>query len=180
MCSAKEWIFQGCHGKGLGIVPLIVATLCTGCLTTPPIDEGTAPPLTALVSGEAVVLVPMDEPHPVVLLLTALTFGADGVPIYSTADVRVIPGDAFFDGDVSSTVRSASYTFPEVEPGTYVLYGFIDVDENFNPLISDLAVMTDADIGGAYLDPETGEPAVFSLERGAVMAEATVVFSSST
>jgi hypothetical protein len=165
--------------RTLLIVSLTAASASlAGCTTGPPIDEGLAPPLTGVISGDAVIAVPLDAPHRVVIFLTQVTVSEQG-PVYNPVNVAVIPGDMFFEGEVEGTtaLRTGHYLFSQVPAGSYVVSGIVDVDENFNPLVPTTDPATDADLEGAYVDPATGAPKLIPVEPGDTLGEINVIFA---
>ena len=148
-----------------------------GCFSDPEIDTGLAPALTAVISGDALVLIPLAEPHPVVLLLYAI--GGDGVPASVPTNVTVIPENALSQSEDAqgNAIRSGRFTFPQVPAGTYIVQGLVDVDENFNILVPQLSVPTAADLLGAYVDPSNGAYILIDVEEGEEAGEVNVIFA---
>ena len=148
-----------------------------GCAGDVDLDPGLAPTLTGVIAGDAVVAVPLADAHPVVVFLLKIA-DADGLllPQQVTADVSVIPEFRFAEG--ASGVRTGPFAFGLVPPGTYVVAGIVDVDENFNLLVPALAVPTAADLLGGYVDLATGALIPVPIEPGQLEGEVTVMFAT--
>jgi hypothetical protein len=147
-----------------------------GCDADPDIDRGLAPTGTAVITGDAVVAVPIPEAHPVVLFLR-MVVDDSGTPLQEppTVDVTVIPAAAFAEG--GGGVRTGPFTFGQVAPATYVVAGIVDVDENFNLLVPDLAGPSAADLLGGHADVATGQLIPIAIDENEVIGEVTVMFA---
>ncbi len=148
----------------------------TACFSEPPVDDGLSPPQSGVIAGDAVILTPIDAPHPVVLFLTNISVDEDGMPVYTTANLTVIPEDALSEGGAENGARTGAFAFPQVPPGTYVVSGIVDVDENFNPLVPELAGPSAGDVPGGYVDPTTGALIPITLTGTEIIGEITVIF----
>jgi hypothetical protein len=157
------------------LITLLLA-LVTGCLGDPDVDQGLAPARTSVVAGDAVVAVPLPEPRRAVLFLLMVA-DADGNPVPgpNAADVTIIPESAFAEG--GNGVRTGSFAFGLVSPGTYNVAGIVDVDQNFDLLVPELALPSAADLLGGYADVVTGELIPIEIEPNQFMGEVTVLFS---
>jgi len=113
----------------------------------------------------------------VVLFLTMVA-DANGNPLEEPAriDVTVVPESLLGEG--GDGVRTGPFAFGLVPPAAYVVGGIVDVDENFNLLVPELAVPTAADLTGGYADVATGELITILLEPNQVAGEVTVMFAS--
>lgn len=142
----------------------------------PDLDPGLAPPATSVIAGDAVVVVPLADAHPIVLLLARVA-DATGAPIDppAIANVTVIPAEQLDEG--GDGVRTGRYAFGQVAPAVYVVQGLVDVDQNFNPLVPSMAMASEADLLGGYADVMTGALIPIPLGPGEVEGEATVLFA---
>jgi hypothetical protein len=148
----------------------------TACSDDPDVDEGLAPEASSVLSGDAVVAVPLDEPHPVVIFLQMIA-DQSGTPLDQpmNVDVTVIPESDLSQG--GDGVRTGPFAFGLVPPASYVVYGIVDVDENFNPLVPELAAPTADDLLGGYADVASGDLITIPVEPSQVIGEVTVIFS---
>ncbi len=71
----------------------------------------------------------------------------------------------------AGAVIEAGFTFPSVVPGRYQLRGFLDLDQNFNPVVLALAQPSAGDLLGGFVD-EAGRPRV--LEVSGAVAQVAV------
>lgn len=150
--------------------------MSAGCADDLEIDPGLAPTESGVIAGDAVVTVPLDDPHPAVLFLL-MTVDADGTPLSAplSVDVTIIPKSEFAEG--AAGVRTGSFAFPLVSPATYLVAGIVDVDENFDPLEPALAMPTAPDLLGGYIDVATRSLIPIAVEPGLVTGEVTVMFA---
>jgi hypothetical protein len=157
------------------ILLAVSLTLAAGCSGDPDVDEGLAPGESSVISGDAVIAFPLADPHPVVLFL-GLVADSAGAPLDPPviADVTVIPEFVLAEG--GDGVRTGPFVFGLVSQGAYVVSGIVDVDENFNLLVPELAVPTAADLRGGYANVVTGELITILVEPNQVVGEVTVVF----
>jgi len=164
--------------RSLFLAPSLALALAAGCAAggDPDVDEGLAPDDTSVISGDAVIAVPLAEPHPVVLFL-AMVAGPTGQPLPAPAIVNltVIPAAVLAQG--GDGVRTGPYTFGLVAPAVYVVQGIVDVDENFNALVPALARPTAADVPGGYVDLATGMLIPIPVGPNQVIGEVTVMFA---
>lgn len=81
----------------------------------------------------------------------------------------VVSRDSIFgsamDGDTGPFV--APFAFAFVAPGRYLIRGFIDADDDFNPWYGVTADATQGDVGGAAVDPVKGDPRIVEVGIGA-------------
>lgn len=147
-----------------------------GCADNLDIDPGLAPIESGVIAGDAVVAVPLDDAHPVVLFLL-MTADADGTPQAApvSVNVTIIPKSEFAEG--ASGVRTGPFAFGLVSPATYLVAGIVDVDENFNPLDPALAMPTPPDLLGGYIDVASRSLIPITVEPGLVTGEVTVMFA---
>lgn len=153
----------------------MLLVLAAGCDEDPDVDRGLAPEPSSVVSGNAVIAVPLGDPHPVVLFLQMVADADGPLPMPATADVTVIPESLLAEG--GDGVRTGPFTFGLVSPAAYVVTGIVDVDENFNVLVPQLAAPTASDLLGAYADVVTGQPITILIEPHQVVGEVTVMFA---
>jgi hypothetical protein len=160
----------------LAPVLAVLVALVAGCDEDPDVDEGLAPAPSSVISGNAVVAVPLPDAHPAVLFLARVA-DAEGIPLAEpvTVDVTVIPESLLAEG--GDGVRTGPFTFGLVAPGAYVVTGIVDVDDNFNLLVPQLAAPSAADLLGAYADVTTGQPITILLQPDQVVGEVTVMFA---
>jgi len=162
--------------KSLRPALAFLVALAAGCNQDPDVDEGLAPTSTSVISGDAVIAVPIASPHPVVLFLSMVA-DATGTPLAepTIVDVTVIPKSVLAQG--GDGVRTGPFTFGLVSPAVYVVSGIVDVDENFNLLVPELAAPTAADLPGGYADVATGQLITILVEPNKVVGEVTVMFA---
>jgi len=160
----------------LPLTILFALFLATGCDEDPDVDDGLAPEDTSVIAGDAVIAVPLPDPHPVVLFLTMVA-DATGNPLAQPAnvDVTVIPESALAEG--GDGVRTGPFTFGLVAPAAYVVSGIVDMDENFNPLVPALAMPTAGDLLGGHADVLTGQLITIPVGPNQVVGEVTVMFA---
>ncbi len=160
------------------VLVLCLACLATsaGCFEDLEVDPGLAPTESGVIAGDAVVAVPLDAAFPVVLFLL-MTADAAGTPVSPPASVNVtiIPKSRFAEG--ASGARTGPFAFGLVEPGTYIVGGIVDVDENFDPLDPALAMPSAPDLLGGHVDVATGALIPILVEPGRVNGEVTVMFA---
>lgn len=163
--------------RTLPLAPLLALLLAAGCDDDPDVDDGLAPEATSVVAGDAVVAIPLPDPHPVVLFLTMVA-DATGSPLAQpvNVDVTVIPESALAEG--GDGVRTGPFTFGLVTPAAYVVSGIVDMDENFNPLVPELASPTAGDLLGGHADVLTGELITILVGPNQVVGEVTVMFAA--
>jgi hypothetical protein len=151
-------------------------TLAAGCSGDPDLDEGLAPERTSVISGDAVIAIPLADPHPVVLFL-AMVATATGSPLPepTIVDVTAIPAGVLAQG--GNGVRTGPFAFGLVSPAIYVVSGIVDVDENFNVLVPALATPTAADLLGGYADVMTGQLITIPVGPNQIVGEVTVMFA---
>jgi hypothetical protein len=159
----------------LALAPALL--LAAACDEEPDVDDGLAPEPSSVISGDAVIAVPLPDPHPVVLFLTMVA-DASGMPLAEPAnvDVTVIPESALGEG--GDGVRTGPYTFGLVAPAAYVVSGIVDMDENFNPLVPELAGPSAGDLQGGHADVVTGELITILVEPNRIVGEVTVMFAA--
>lgn len=159
----------------LPLATLLGLLLAAGCDDDPDVDGGLAPEDTSVVAGDAVIVVPLPDPHPVVLFLTMVA-DSTGTPLAQPAnvDVTVIPEAALAEG--GDGVRTGPYTFGLVTPAAYVVSGIVDMDENFNPLVPELAAPSPGDLLGGHADVVTGQLIPIRVGPNQVVGEVTVMF----
>ncbi len=58
----------------------------------------------------------------------------------------------------------AQFMFSDVSPGAYLITGFMDADENFNPVLDERAQPTAGDVVGGFVDA-TGRPQLVQVDR---------------
>jgi hypothetical protein len=154
---------------------VLLAFALTAC-DDPDVDQGLAPDASSVLSGDAVVAVPLEEPHPVVIILMMVADPSGArLDQPENVDVTVIPESALSEG--GDGVRTGPFAFGLVPPATYVVVGIVDVDENFNPLVPELAAATEGDLLGGHADVATGEFISIRVEPSQVIGEVTVMFS---
>lgn len=162
----------------LAVAPALALglALAAGCDDDTDIDRGLAPGETSVVAGDAVIVIPLAEPHPVVLFL-AMVVDAGGTPLAepTTVDVTVVPESDLAEG--GNGVRTGPFAFGLVSPATYVVRGIVDVDENFDLLVPTLAAPSPGDLLGGYADVTTGQLIPIPVEPGEVLGEVTVLFA---
>lgn len=164
----------------LGTSVISAAFLASGCMSDPTLDEALAPPDTSVLEGTALLLYPFEPTHPVILFLTALdptTYAPASVP----SDITVIPSGSLVASQAMSeempqvpASRSGMYQFPLVEPGLYVITGFVDMDDNFNPFTS--TGPTSGDVLGGYIDPTTFQPIPVLVGEGEIISQINPLF----
>ena len=156
------------------LLALLTAAACTD---DPDVDRGLAPEATSVVSGDAVIAIPLADPHPVIVFLSMVA-DATGTPLAAPViiDVTVIPAAVLAQG--GDGVRTGPFWFGLIEPGAYVVTGIVDVDENFNLLVPVLAAPTAADLRGGYADVVTGQLITILLGPREVVGEVTVMFAT--
>ncbi|HKE13251.1 MAG TPA: hypothetical protein VKB80_00175 [Kofleriaceae bacterium] len=150
--------------------------LAAGCDEDPDVDQGLAPEPSSVISGSAVVAVPIPDAHPAILFLS-LVADAEGTPLAEPAKVDVTVVSASLLAEGGDGVRTGPFTFGLVTPGVYVVTGLVDVDDNFNLLVPELAAPSAADLLGAYADVTTGQPISILLGPDQVVGEVTVMFA---
>ena len=158
------------------LATILALFLAAGCDEDPEVDDGLAPEASSVVSGDAVIAIPLEVPHPVVLFLTMVA-DATGDPLAQPAnvDVTVIPESILAEG--GDGVRTGPFTFGLVTPAAYVVSGIVDMDENFNPLVPELAAPTAGDILGGHADVLTRELITIVVGPNQVVGEVTVLFA---
>ena len=161
------------------LVLVLCLALSAGCADDLEIDPGLAPTEAGVIAGDAVVTVPLDDAHPVVLFLL-MTADAGGTPLAAplSVDVTIIPKFHLAEG--ASGVRTGPFAFGLVSPATYFVAGIVDVDENFDPLDPALAMPTAPDLLGGYIDVTTRALIPISVEPGLVTGEVTVMFAGAS
>lgn len=150
--------------------------LALGACDDPDVDRGLAPDDTAVIAGDAVIAIPIEDPHPVVLFLVMVADGS-GSPIAAppTVNLTVIPESDLAEG--GNGVRTGPFEFGLVSPAVYVVQGIVDMDDNFNPLVPELATPTAPDLRGGYADVVTGELITIPVGPNDVVGEVTVMFA---
>ena len=139
-------------------VGTLLALSLSACVT-PPLDEGLAPEETGVVSGSAVVTVPLASPAPIILVLVSAATDEAGNPLYS--NLTVIPvSDLQLDPEQPTGVYSGNFTFPLVPEGVYVLNAVADADGNFDPVQFSMTkqLYSLGDVVGAYAVPSAESP----------------------
>ena len=161
----------------LALVALVASlALASGCDEDPDVDHGLAPAPTSVISGSAVVAVPLPDAHAAVLFLSMVADAA-GTPLAQPANVDVTVVAASLLAEGGDGVRTGPFTFGLVPPGVYVVTGLVDVDDNFDLLVPALATPSAADLLGAYADVTTGQPIAIQLAPDQVVGEVTVMFA---
>lgn len=84
-----------------------------------------------------------------------------GRPLTFTVVPRAVAFAHAADGDVGPHV--APYAFSLVEPGRYLIKGFVDVGGDFVPWYGVTADTNEGDVGGAAVDPVTRAPKVVEI-----------------
>lgn len=155
----------------------MLLALTAGCDEDPEVDQGLAPDESSVVSGDAVIAIPLADPHPVVLFLVMVATPT-GIPLPepTTVDVTVIPESVLAEG--GDGVRTGPFAFGLVSPAAYVVTGIVDVDENFSLLVPDRAAPSAADLLGGYANVLTGELITILVEPKQVVGEVTVMFAT--
>lgn len=155
---------------------LAIFAAAAGC-DDPDVDQGLAPEASSVVSGDAVIAVPIAEPHPIVIFLQMVA-DADGAALAQPTgvDVTVIPESVLSEG--GDGVRTGPFTFGLVPPAVYIVSGIVDVDENFNLLVPELATPTAGDLVGGYADVVSGELITIAVQPNQVIGEVTVMFAA--
>lgn len=141
------------QGASWAAVATLVALGSTACVS-PPLDEGLAPDETGVVSGTAVVTVPLASPAPIILVLVSADTDDAGNPVYS--NLTVIPvSDLQLDPEQPTGVYSGNFTFPLVPVGAYLLNAVADADGNFDPVQFSMTkqLYSLGDVVGAYAVP---------------------------
>ena len=159
-------------------LPLVLLlALAAGCDDDPDVDKGLAPGASSVVSGDAVIAIPLANPHPVVLFLVMVA-DATGTPLAqpTPVDVTVIPESVLAEG--GNGVRTGPFEFGLVSPAAYIVQGIVDVDENFNLLVPSLAAPSAADLQGGYADVLTGQLITILVGPNQVVGEVTVMFAT--
>ncbi len=86
----------------------------------------------------------------------------------------VVSEETLFTGDPQNGIYTAPFTMPTVPEGTYQIRAFVDSDEDFHPTIDLLAQTTAGDVGGGYVDIETGRFLDIDVKTDEITSHITV------
>lgn len=91
----------------------------------------------------------------------------------------VVPKDVVFAhaSDGESGPFTAPYAFSVVAPGSYLLKGFVDANDDFIPWYFATADVDLGDVGGAAVDPVTFQPRVITIDTATAADHVPVSFS---
>lgn len=165
---------------------------CAACLALAACEDPetvSSIPALATVTGTVIVQRPLtsegcvsaDAVGPIMLFL----FSADDPPPPAGSgrpvSFELVPRQAFLleDGSVpQGGLLRADYTFSNVPVGDYLVSGFMDADDDFNPLLDELAQATAGDIVGGFVD-EGANLRVLSVTEPRVYEQVVVTLGRS-
>lgn len=141
-----------------------LSLLLSACTAEVPVDDGLAPPATGVIEGDAVVLVPLEAPAPVILFLVTPVVDETGNVVLVPVNLTVIPASELTvaEGTQGSPIVTGAFQFPTVTPGTYYIQAFVDTDQNYNPLAPNptgAPPYDPGDILGGYVQLNASNPA---------------------
>ncbi len=158
--------------KRLSLALLLALAACDD----PDVDRGLTPTDSSVISGDAVIAIPIADPHPVVLFLVMVADGSGSpLPQPTTVNVTVIPESDLAEG--GNGVRTGPFEFGLVSPAAYIVQGIVDMDDNFNLLVPAQSAPTAADLRGGHADVVSGELITIPVGPNEVVGEVTVMFA---
>lgn len=156
--------------------PLPAALLLplAACAWTPPRDPdaaevGNSLAGTLVYSGDA-------APGDVIVLLYAADDPPPPLGTGRPVDFSTVPAESF-SGE-GAGLQSAPWTLADVPDGQWLVSALMDLDGDFQPLLSSQAGATCGDVAGGHLaDLVTGEPGVVEVSGGELLDDVTVVLA---
>ncbi len=159
-------------------LPALILTLAIGCDYEAP----TLPPdgfegLPNVISGTVVANgVEADELANVILLLTEAS--NPGPPAGTGRPLTFAAVNAEDFTGSGGGLQSASFTISNVPDGEYILTGFMDMDNDFHPLVDAFSGATCGDLLGGHLaDVTSTDFAVISVSGGELLDDVTVALA---
>ena len=144
--------------------------LLSACAWEVPLDTGAAAPSGAI-SG-SLVIDGVGEPGPGFVLLYEAEDPPPPEGVGVPVNLAAIAPDAFSGGGL----LAGDFLLTGVPDGSYILGGLVDMDGDFQPLLTASAGATCGDVVGAHVtDLATGTPAEVALAGGELLPDVTVL-----
>lgn len=155
-------------------MPLLWMPLLGACAWTPPRDPD-APAVTNSLAG-AVVYGGEAAPGDVIVLLYDAADPPPPLGTGSPVDFSTVPADRF-TGD-GAGLQAAPWSLAEVPDGQWLVTALMDMDGDFQPLLTSNAGATCGDVAGGHLaDLVTGEVGVVEVAGGELLDDLTLVLA---
>ncbi len=157
---------------GAPLQALVALCAATNCAWEAPLAPDAA--LAAAVLRGSVVLQGVDAPDDTFLLLFDAADPPPPEGIGEPANLVALPADRFAEAGEGS--YAASYQFTEVQEGLWLLSVLVDVDGDFNPLLTSNAGATCGDLAGGHTgDLDSLELAAIDVAAGSVTDDVIVL-----